>query len=133
MIGGIDFAAVHAKLWPEYVIAASRARYDAASFEAAGAALRAEAGRDANLDALLVELHGILGAGPAAQSERVLYLCWSWNDYLDRQSIPWRIRDRVLWHDWFERIILRRGRFVRQHLCMNVETGELTWHDAKGD
>jgi hypothetical protein len=37
----------------------------------------------------------------------------------------------ILWKiNIFDRIVLRGWRVVRQNLCMNVETGDLTWRDV---
>ncbi len=96
----IDLARVHGALLPRYLIAASRlGREEDAAVEARSAllALRDEAGRDRNLDALLVELDGaVLDGSLVRDPARALYLVWAWSTYLDRAGLPWWVEGNVL-------------------------------------
>ncbi|HEV8321140.1 MAG TPA: hypothetical protein VG389_05955 [Myxococcota bacterium] len=93
----IDLGRVHADLLPGWVEAvaaadspASRAR-EARAFEA----LLDEAGVDPNLAALLRELRARVTSSPVANWDRIAWLMWAWNDYLDRHALPWRIEGGV--------------------------------------
>ena len=100
----IDLARVHGALLPSYMIAASRIGRDTGALDRADdalAALRAEAGQDPNLDALLGELGSLL-RDDALQTRprRILYLVWAWSSYLDRAGLPWWVEASVLFRDW---------------------------------
>lgn len=92
-LGRVDFARVHGELLPGYVIAASYvdSPEGLVQLENAAAALREGVAADRNLDAIVVELHELVRAGPARSADRLQYLSWAWNDYLGRNGVPWRI------------------------------------------
>jgi len=42
------------------------------------------------------------------------------------------MREIVIYNiDEFDRIVLRKFRFIRQNLCMNINTGICVWRDVK--
>ncbi len=97
VVAGIDMAKVHGQLLPDWMIAASYP--DERSQQIAQdnlAALRAEAGVDPNLDALIVELAELVHADPWANAQRIDRICWSWNDYLDTLQAPYWIDCTVM-------------------------------------
>jgi hypothetical protein len=96
-LAGIDLARVHAELLPAWVIAASRAAEPGgrAAADGALAAVRAAVAADPNLDALAAELGALVAADPVRNADRILYLSWAWNEYLEQQSLPWRLDGAV--------------------------------------
>jgi hypothetical protein len=95
----IDLAAIHKRLFPGWMIAQAHAgspEADAAA-ERAFNTLRAEAGRDPNLAALLDELHGLVVNRLVIEAHRIQYLCWAWDDYLDRRGARWWLAAGVTW------------------------------------
>lgn len=94
----VDLPRVHAELLPRWLVAqGKRAAGEGVDEElAAFEALRAAVAADANLAALLHELHELsspsrLGAAP----RRALYLTWAWSHYLDRQGAPFLVLGSV--------------------------------------
>ncbi len=92
----IDLRWVHAQLLPDWVIEAARARRGHPHDEpAAFAALLGEAGRDANLHALLLELRPIATDRIEDDGGRALYLLWAWGDYLRRFRQPYWLQAEI--------------------------------------
>lgn len=90
----VDLPRVHAELLPRWLVAQGhRAAGESEEAElAAFAELRAAIAPDANLAALLDELHVLslpsrLGEAP----RRALYLTWAWSHYLDRHGAPFLV------------------------------------------
>ena len=97
----IDWRRVHATLIPRWLIARGHARrslsqHDIADFDHASNAhkafteLRFAVREDPNLVALLDELE-MRAERPVENAERIDYLLWAWNHYLDRREVPWRL------------------------------------------
>lgn len=97
----IDWRRVHATLIPRWLIARghshrSHSQHGIADFDHAAAAhrafteLRFAVRSDPNLVAILDELEA-KGEDPVGNAERIDYLLWAWNAYLDRHAIPWRL------------------------------------------
>jgi len=87
----VDLERVHAELFPEWVIQASRPPGRSDRAEQALDALRTEVEPDDNLTALVDEMALLVGEDPAEHAHRLLYLCWAWSEYLDDQGRPWRL------------------------------------------
>ncbi|MCC7537250.1 MAG: hypothetical protein IT379_13590 [Deltaproteobacteria bacterium] len=96
----IDLDRVHARLWPRWTMALSRSNRvaDDPTVRLAFRELRTEAGKDANLAALLDELDRRTRQGVGENAERVLFLTWAWSDYLDRAGFAWRIDASIRRH-----------------------------------
>jgi hypothetical protein len=97
----VDLQRVHAELFPRWLLAQGRrAAGEGAEDEiAAFAELRGAVAYDANLAALLEELHELsppsrLGEAP----RRALYLTWAWSHYLDRHGAPFLVLGSVRAH-----------------------------------
>lgn len=97
----IDWRRVHATLIPRWLIARGRShrshsQHGIADFDHAASAhrafteLRFAVRSDPNLVAILDELEA-KGEDPVANAERIDYLLWAWNAYLDRHGVPWRL------------------------------------------
>lgn len=97
----IDWRRVHATLIPRWLIARghshrSHSTHGIADFDRAAHAhrafteLRFAIRSDPNLVSLVDELEE-RGEDPVANAERIDYLLWAWNAYLDRHDIPWRL------------------------------------------
>ncbi|MFW5920435.1 MAG: hypothetical protein ACOCUS_01245, partial [Polyangiales bacterium] len=137
-------------LIPAWVIASAQAR---ASNNATTWAeddyerLRGELAADPNLAALFDELHLLLGTDPLSNADRIDYLLWAYNDYLDRNDQPWRVeatlyvRDqRPIFYTTSYRILSdvetedgRRVRLVRRADPTNVVEGYLGHTQRAGD
>jgi len=94
----VDLPRVHAELLPRWLVAqGKRAAGEGEEDElAAFAELQAAVAPDANLAALLDELHALslpsrLGETP----RRALYLTWAWSHYLDRHGAPFLVLGSV--------------------------------------
>jgi len=110
-LAAIDWRAVHGRLLPGWMIAQSRSIEGFASqshLEAHRrfAELRYAVGPDRNLVELLDELERHLREDPVGRARRIDYLLWAYNEYLDRNEVPWRLeasltlrRDRRRRHD----------------------------------
>jgi hypothetical protein len=98
----IDLAAVHQRLFPGWMIAHAHAGSPSANLEAerAYAELAAAVAPDANLAALLDELHRLVVSAPVAGAHRIQYLLWAWSEYLDQRGAPFWLTGHVF---------LRRG------------------------
>ncbi|MFH1808985.1 MAG: hypothetical protein ABIJ09_09590 [Pseudomonadota bacterium] len=95
VLSHINFKLVHEKLLPEWVAAEGSAGMyrDPYQAEAAFQALLAEVGRDPNLDALLQELRlRLVTRQFIDRAERIKYLLWAWNDYLQRNGQRFWVR-----------------------------------------
>ena len=96
----IDLRRVHAQLLPDWAIEAARARRGHPHDEpGAFAALLHEAGRDANLRALLLELRPIATDRLDEDGGRALYLLWAWGDYLRRFRQPYWLQAEIAERD----------------------------------
>ena len=95
----IDLERVHAELFPDWTIAASRPdRGGAAERErTAFIDLRVAVEADPNLGALLDELRQhVLSGEHAARGLRMIYLTWAWSHYLDQQGKPYILDGNVI-------------------------------------
>lgn len=96
----IDLRRVHAQLLPGWVIEAARARRGRPHDEpGAFAALVGEAGRDANLRAIVDELRPLVVDDLEDDGGRALYLLWAWGDYLRRFRHPYWLQADVAERD----------------------------------
>ncbi len=91
----IDWGEVHSRLLPAWVIARGR-RKGLASIRADAAQraytqLRYAVAPDRNLVSLLDEVEMGVRTDPIGHAERIDYLLWAYNDYLDRNEISWRV------------------------------------------
>ena len=97
----VDWRRVHATLIPRWLIARGHAHrtlsaQGIADFDEAARAhrafteLRFAVRSDPNLTGLVDELE-LRAADPVAHAERIDYLLWAWNEYLDRHAVPWRL------------------------------------------
>jgi hypothetical protein len=94
----VDLPRVHAELLPRWLIAqGKRAAGEGGEAEvAAFAELRAAVAPDANLAALLDELHELSPPSRLGESpRRALYLTWAWSHYLDRHDAPFLVLGSV--------------------------------------
>ncbi|HYD54301.1 MAG TPA: hypothetical protein VEA99_16820 [Gemmatimonadaceae bacterium] len=120
----VDLTRVHAELLPRWLIAQGKqaAGEDVAAEPAAFAELRAAVAPDANLAALLDELHELsapsrLGEAP----RRALYLTWAWSHYLDRHGAPFLVLGNVRARDFGP---LLTATIHRVHADVAVAVGE---------
>jgi hypothetical protein len=96
----IDLQEVHAELLPRWLVAQGQ-RADGhsgavAAESAAFAELRNAVAPDANLVALLDELHALSPPAQLARApRRALYLMWAWSHYLERQGAPFLVQGSV--------------------------------------
>ncbi len=90
----IDWASVHSRLLPAWIIARSRARgteiQRADRAQRAYTELRYAFAPDRNLVDLFDELETRLD-DPLASADRIDYLLWAYNDYLSQREVPWRL------------------------------------------
>jgi hypothetical protein len=94
----VELQRVHAELLPRWLVAqGKRAAGEGGEAEAiAFEALRGAVAPDANLLALLDELHALsLPSRLAEAPHRALYLTWAWSHYLDRQGAPFLVHGSV--------------------------------------
>ena len=47
------------------------------------------------------------------------------------ETICWFLKNRVVWHSYFERTIVRGFKLVRQEATIDVTSGSISWVDAK--
>jgi hypothetical protein len=47
------------------------------------------------------------------------------------ETVAWFIKNKVVWHSYFERIIVRDFRLVRQEATMDVTSGRISWTDSE--
>ena len=100
---GVDWTVVHTTLLPRWMMAMSQRprtehdrtqragrRAEAAS-QRAYTRLRFALRADHNLVELFDELDGLLRSDPLGEAERIDYLLWAYNYYLDRNDVPWRV------------------------------------------
>ncbi|MBI5537572.1 MAG: hypothetical protein HY898_32920 [Deltaproteobacteria bacterium] len=94
---GIDFAKVHRELFPAWIMAMQREPFTVGYPEAERTffLLRAEAGKDPNLSALLTELNDKMMDNIPGFAADIHLLFKGWNDYLERNSLPWRIEHHI--------------------------------------
>ncbi len=98
-ISGMDLQQIHQQLLPDWVAAINFQQDRSASLQEK---LR-RAISDGNLRHLLEEL-GLATRAPEERADRIFYLVWAWNRYLDLQGLPWQIdlsirtRPRALLH-----------------------------------
>jgi len=102
-VARIDMEQVNADLIPTWVIALGHSRRDGTRAEAAVAYgdLRIALGPDVNLITLFDELDTLLREDAFEGASRIDYLLWAYNQYLDRNGIPWRLEANLR---------MRRGR-----------------------
>ncbi len=97
----IDWRRVHATLIPRWLIARGQAHgttsaHGIAGFDEAARShrafteLRFAVRADPNLVSLVDELE-LRARDARNEAERIDYLLWAWNDYLDRHDVPWRL------------------------------------------
>lgn len=94
----VDLRRVHAELLPRWLVAQGKRAAGAGAEDerAAFGALRAAIAADANLVALLDELHELSSPSRLGQApRRALYLTWAWSHYLDRQGAPFLVLGSV--------------------------------------
>jgi hypothetical protein len=94
----VDLQRVHAELFPTWLVAqGKRAAGEGGKDElAAFAELRDAVAPDANLAALLDELHDLSPPSRLGESpRRALYLTWAWSHYLDRHDAPFLVLGSV--------------------------------------
>ena len=94
----VDLESVHRDLFPGWVLTANEARDGANGGQTREklAALRAEAGKDPNLAALIDELSSVAALSRSSgRGERFSYLVWAWSEYLDRAGASWRLEPTV--------------------------------------
>jgi hypothetical protein len=90
-IATIDLPRVHAELFPRWVLAESDSSGSPTAVEAF-ALLRAEAGKDPNLDALLLALGRAAALSPGEErADKVEGLVSDWNHYLDAAGAAHRL------------------------------------------
>lgn len=91
----IDWRAVHGQLLPAWVIARGRRAGQASdrrlATHRAFAELHYGLSPDPNLASLWQQIETGMTRDPLRNAERVDYLLWAYNDYLDRHDIPWRV------------------------------------------
>jgi hypothetical protein len=89
----IDFARVHGERLTAWTLAMARARTPSGRRHAdrAFAELADEVAPDPNLAELLTVAHHALRDDPLEHLDRLDYVFWAYNHYLERQRIPWRI------------------------------------------
>ena len=86
----VDLRTVHQELIPGWVVARGgmkRSHWDR---------IRREAGKDANLGALLDRMAQLIDAGPVLNAAELLGLVRTWNAYLSAAGRPWRIAGEVV-------------------------------------
>lgn len=92
-LASIDFARVHGELLTAWTLALARARspsgrrYADRAFEE----LEKEVAPDPNLRELVAGMHRGLREDPIANAERLDYLFWAYDHYLESQRVPWRV------------------------------------------
>lgn len=110
----IDFERVHAVLIPTWTIALANAtspywrRHADDRFQELADAVAP----DPNLHALLTRTHQTLRSDPIGQAHRLDYRLWAYNDYLDRQRVPWRLEaalvlgeERAIFHTFSYEVV----------------------------
>ncbi len=95
-LDGIDLHRVHAELIPDWFIAMANGEADGARSRRAFDALRSAVVADRNLEALVVELHGLVADDPWAHADRLLALTAGWTDYLEERGMPWHLEGNVV-------------------------------------
>lgn len=90
----IDWASVHSRLLPSWIIARGRTQGPAREREdraqRAYTELRYAFAADRNLVEIFDELETRL-EDPFASADRIDYLLWAYNDYLQQRDVPWRL------------------------------------------
>ena len=87
----IDLTRVHGELFPRWLLAESESSGSAVA-TAHFAQLRAEAGKDPNVDALLLALGRAAALAPGDErAEQLESLVADWNQYLDAGAAPFRL------------------------------------------
>lgn len=93
--GQVEWQRVHAELLPAWIIAQGSQRGSdaerALNANRAFAELRYGLAPDENLLDMVDELDMHLRADPVAEAQRIDYLLWAYNHYLDGRRIPWRL------------------------------------------
>lgn len=47
------------------------------------------------------------------------------------ETIAWFVKNRVVWHSYFQRIVIRNYKLVRQEATLDVTSGKLNWVDSE--
>lgn len=100
-LGSIDMALVHSELLPAWMIARARRGQGSSARRAERAheafvSLRYSVARDSNMVELIDELEVLLDDDPVRHANRIDYVLWAYNDYLDRNAIPWRVEANLV-------------------------------------
>jgi hypothetical protein len=121
----LDAAAVHERLFPEWIVAAARSR-SAEGRQAARerhAALRAAVAGDRNLAAIADELLSRVEEDAWLHARRILVLFDAWNRYLERHDVPYELHATVRAGDGRPFLTLR---CYRRTLALSVPVGPRT-------
>lgn len=100
-LAAIDMGHVHGELFPTWMIARARSISGSSASRAERAheafvGLRYSVARDANMVELLDELQGLLNDDPVRNANRIDYVLWAYNDYLDQHDVPWRVEANLV-------------------------------------
>jgi len=49
------------------------------------------------------------------------------------ETIAWFVKNRVVWHSYFHRIIIRDFKLVRQEATVDVTSGRINWIDSENE
>ena len=47
------------------------------------------------------------------------------------ETVAWFIKNKVVWHSYFQRIIIRNFKLVRQEATLDVTSGRISWIDSE--
>ena len=96
-IDQIDLERVHARLIPRWALLVAQADDATGRAQATYAfrELRDAVAPDANMVALITELHRLTSHDVVRHSHRIDYLLWAWGDYMDRVGAPYRLETTV--------------------------------------
>ena len=108
----IDFERFHTHLVPDWLAEQSHADTPAGRrrSEYAYRALLREVAPDPNLTSLWRELHDRVAADPVASRQRIEYLLWAHDDYMDRVGAPYRLEASVFMRGERARLLARSYR-----------------------
>jgi hypothetical protein len=94
VLARVDLTMLHERLLPRWSLGLGWGR-ESTEEQRAFAAAFAEAGKDPNLGALLLDLREAARTDAARQSQRIEYLAWAWNHYLAELDSPWYLECTV--------------------------------------
>lgn len=89
-LADVDLRLVHTTLVPDWVVARGGVK------QSHWHRLRREAGRDANLGALLDRMDHLIQEGPVHHANELFALLTAWNDYLEKAGQPWRVTGEIV-------------------------------------